>query len=396
MAGVHENRFIGSLTGLRYVAAVTVAVGHGSLALRHDWVAQLVAQISSIGMTLFFILSGFVLWLNYAESFKSKALSIALREFAIARFARLYPMYAIVVLVVVGWLVIRRGATVPSLGFILTMTQAWFPVLNGTMLVAVVPSLQHLWSISVELFFYLLFPLVCLLLNSLARPRTAIVFAAINLIVFAIAIQVFFQYGADFLQAVVPSLTENSMQWLTYYAPYLHISQFLAGCFVAMVYMKLAATPVRRGEGRAAAFLFWVSAVGLAMSPVALFFQPMLPAYHLHIELVVRLAEVAFFSVILLAASRYGLVRFLSWRWMIIGGECSYSVYLLHPFLIRIAMIGKSETPALSEFALRLCLFVGVVTAIAWIAYSVVEAPSRAWLRRVLGAAAPREIPRTT
>ena len=57
------------LTGLRYVAAVTVAVGHGALALRHDWLAQLVAQISSIGMTLFFVLSGFVLWLNYSKSF---------------------------------------------------------------------------------------------------------------------------------------------------------------------------------------------------------------------------------------------------------------------------------------------------------------------------------------
>ena len=152
-----------------------------------------------------------------------------------------------------------------------------------------------------------------------------------------------------------------------------------------MVYVKLAATPVGRGEARIASFLFWVSAVGLAMSPVALFFQPILPAYYLISNWPLRLGEVAFFSVILLAASCYGLARFLSWRWMIIGGECSYSVYLLHPFLIRLAMIGKSETPALPEFALRLCLFVGVVTAVAWVAYSVIEAPSRAWLRRVLG-----------
>ena len=205
---VQENRFIGSLTGLRYVAAVTVAVGHGSLALRHDWLAQLVAQISSIGMTLFFVLSGFVLWLNYAAGFRSKPPSVALREFAIARFARLYPMYGIVVFAVVGWLVFRRGDAAPSLGFILTMTQAWFPVLDGTMLAAVVPSLQHLWSISVELFFYLLFPLVCFLLNGVARVRTVMVLAAINLGIFAISIWVFFQYGADFVQAFVPSLTE--------------------------------------------------------------------------------------------------------------------------------------------------------------------------------------------
>jgi Acyltransferase family len=80
-----DYRFVGSLTGLRYVAAVTVAVGHGAPALRHDWLAQLVAQISSIGMTLFFVLSGFVLWLNYAESFAVKPSALVDSGIAMAR-----------------------------------------------------------------------------------------------------------------------------------------------------------------------------------------------------------------------------------------------------------------------------------------------------------------------
>ena len=49
---------------------------------------------------------------------------------------------------------------------------------------------------------------------------------------------------------------------------------------------------------------------------------------------------------------------------MVFGGECSYSIYLLHPFLIRLAMIGKSDMPALPEFLFRLCLFVAIVTAV--------------------------------
>ena len=393
---MHENRFIGSLTGLRYVAAVTVVVGHGSLAMRHDWLADLVAQISSIGMTLFFVLSGFVLWLNYAASFGSKPVPEALREFAVARFARLYPMYAVVVLGIAAWMVAWKGIEPRSLAFVLTMTQAWFPVLGGKMLVAVMPSIEHLWSISVELFFYLLFPIVCILLGRVRGLATVMLVALGNLVLFAIAIFVFFQFGKKFLQAVVPSLTDNGMQWLTYYSPYLHISQFLAGCFVAMVYLKLATRPVGRTEGRAVLILFWLSVAGLAVMPVALFFQPELPAYYFCIELTVRLAEVACFSVILLAASRYGLARFLSSRAMIIGGECSYSIYLLHPFLVRIAMVGKPEMPAAPEFVLRLCLFVVVATAVAWVTYSVIEAPSRAWLRRALGTKAPREVLRTT
>ena len=393
---MQENRFIGSLTGLRYVAAVTVAVGHGSLALRHDWLAQLVAQISSIGMTLFFVLSGFVLWLNYAASFRSKPFPEALRQFAMARFARLYPMYAVVVLGIAAWMLVWKGIAPRSLGFVLTMTQAWFPVLDGKMLVAVMSSIQHLWSISVELFFYLLFPLACILLIRVRGLAAMMLLALANLLIFAVAIYAFFRYGETFLQEAVPSLMENGMQWLTYYSPYLHISQFLAGCLVAMVYMKLLAKPISRGEGRVASLLFWVSSMGLVLLPVVLFLQPILPAYSFEIELSVRLGEVTFFSVILLAASRYGLARFLSWRWMITGGECSYSFYLLHPFLVRIAMIGKSETQALPEFALRLCLFVAIVTAVAWVTYSIIEAPSRAWLRRVLGTTAPREVLQAT
>jgi peptidoglycan/LPS O-acetylase OafA/YrhL len=287
---------------------------------------------------------------------------------------------------------LRRGDSAPSLGFILTMTQAWFPVLDGTMLVAVVPQLQHLWSISVELFFYLLFPLVCLVLIRAVSVWTILSLAAINVALFAAAIYACFRYGKDILQTAVPSLTGNAMPWLTYYSPYLHISQFLAGCFVAMIFMKLTATPVGRGERRFVFVLFWMSVAGLVALPVVLFFQPTLPAYYFTIELAVRLGEVVFFSMILLVVSRHGFARFLSWRAVIVGGECSYSVYLLHPFLIRVAMIGESDAPGVPEFLLRLCLFVAIVTAVAWVAYRVVEAPSRAWIRKTLGTRAPREV----
>jgi peptidoglycan/LPS O-acetylase OafA/YrhL len=393
---VQDRHFIASLTGLRYVAAVTVAIGHGSLALRHDWLAQLIAQISSIGMTLFFVLSGFVLWLNYSLSFQHRPFAEALREFAIARFARLYPMYAAVVFFIVGWLMVWRGDGAPSLAFILTMTQAWFPVLDGTMLVAVVPSLQHLWSISVELFFYLLFPFACLLLRGVKALRTIMMLALLNVAIFAVAISAFFGLGEPLLKTAVPSLTTDSMQWLTYYSPYLHVSQFLAGCIAAMIYQRLDAVPVGDRERRGVTALFWLSVAGLTIAPIALFVQPMMPSSYFWIELGVRLDEVVSFSVILIAASRYGLARVLSSRAMVFGGECSYSIYLLHPFLIRLAMIGKSETPAVPEFLFRLGLFVMIATAVAAVTYALIEAPSRAWIRRAFGTRAPREVLRAT
>jgi peptidoglycan/LPS O-acetylase OafA/YrhL len=112
---VNDRRFIGSLTGLRFVAAATVAIGHGAPSLAQGGLSEFIAQVSSIGMTMFFMLSGFVLWLNYAERFQSQPLGSALREFIVARFARLYPMYAVVVLAIVTYLMITRGLSAPSL-----------------------------------------------------------------------------------------------------------------------------------------------------------------------------------------------------------------------------------------------------------------------------------------
>jgi peptidoglycan/LPS O-acetylase OafA/YrhL len=142
--------------------------------------------------------------------------------------------------------------------------------------------------------------------------------------------------------------------------------------------------------------LFWTSVGGLLILPVVLFLQPMLSDYALGIEIGVRLAELLFFSVIILAASRYGFAGVLSTRAMVIGGECSYSFYLLHPFLIRPAMIGNSDAPSLPEFLFRLCLFVAIVTAVAWLTHRLIEAPSRAWLRKALRTSAPQEVLRTT
>ncbi|MFN5410089.1 acyltransferase family protein [Bradyrhizobium sp.] len=391
-SSVNDQRFIGSLTGLRFVAAATVVVGHGAPSLARGALPELIAQVSSIGMTMFFVLSGFVLWLNYAKRFQSQSLRSALREFMIARLARLYPMYVVVVLSIVTFLMIVRGVSAPSLGFILTMTQAWFPVQNGTMLVAVVPPLQHLWSISVELFFYLLFPFVCLLFSGVDKLRTMIWIALANILLFAMTIIAFFTWGERVLQVIAPSLQHGGMQWLTYYSPFLHLSQFVAGCLAAMIYQNRAEAAIGSTERSGVAIMFYSAAAGLACSPVLLFLEPRLPGWSFSIELAVCLLEIVGFSVVFLGTSRYGHGRWLSSRALVIGGECSYSIYLLHPFLIRLAMLGKSEDPGALELMLRLGLFVAIATAVAWVTYALIEAPSRSWLRKAFRTRPPREV----
>ena len=96
---------IPALTGLRFVAAATVAYAHfaeGSgfapFGLR--------SPISVIGMPLFFTLSGFIVHYVYAGSF-AQSWRAAVPAFAFARFSRLYPLFFAILLFYLGILPTR-------------------------------------------------------------------------------------------------------------------------------------------------------------------------------------------------------------------------------------------------------------------------------------------------
>ena len=106
-------------------------------------------------MTLFFVLSGFVIHYNYGASVGSLH-ARAVYSFAIARFARLYPLFFLCVAISVA---IPRDPS-PSLGttlpFYLTMTHDWSPQVVGSGFLGDVFA-PGSWSISAEVFLYLMY-----------------------------------------------------------------------------------------------------------------------------------------------------------------------------------------------------------------------------------------------
>jgi len=84
-----------ALTGIRGVAAWFVVLFHvriGASAQLPAWLIGIFAK-GYLAVDLFFMLSGFVLWLNYSESLRSKGAASVPRFFG-RRIARIWPLHA--------------------------------------------------------------------------------------------------------------------------------------------------------------------------------------------------------------------------------------------------------------------------------------------------------------
>lgn len=152
-----------------------------------------------VGVTFFFVLSGYILSLNYLDKFKSKAVSLS--AFFVARFARIYPLYIVSVIACIPYVFtnpalsphgqditnLRANPVSASLMYLLGAESHW-PGEVGRL--TVLPS----WSISTEFFFYLLFPAFSWLVSRLSRRQAQIGLVLVSL--WSLALAVVFQFAA--------------------------------------------------------------------------------------------------------------------------------------------------------------------------------------------------------
>ena len=151
---------LAALTGLRGIAAWFVVFYHARLSLT-EWMPQFAIAIAAKGylaVDLFFMLSGFVMWLNYGPRLRAQGLAGA-PAFWWRRLARIWPLHAAVLgaLVVFALVLLVTGRDMANyplaqLPLHVLLVQNW----------GLTPDLtwnHPAWSISAELGAYLLFPL---------------------------------------------------------------------------------------------------------------------------------------------------------------------------------------------------------------------------------------------
>lgn len=152
------------LTSFRFAFAVMVFVSHSDV-LRDAspemmWLFDNVCKEGYIGVTFFFVLSGFILSYTYNERIASK--SIVYKTFLVKRIARIYPMH-LLTLIMITPLIIQENPDYKLIDFIK------HTVANASLVQSFIPFESYYfsfngpsWSLSVEMFFYCLFPLIVL------------------------------------------------------------------------------------------------------------------------------------------------------------------------------------------------------------------------------------------
>jgi peptidoglycan/LPS O-acetylase OafA/YrhL len=217
-----------ALTGLRFFAALAVLLYHygAAFAERSGIPSPLAHMLHNgyLGVSLFFVLSGFILTYTHQRDVLDGRF---LADFYMARFARVYPVYLLALIIALP--VLARPLSPADVAAVLTMVQSWTPPQSSTGYLWVMQA----WTLSVEMAFYLFFPAILLCakqLNALTTGLAAAAAAALILI-----------FGLSSVPPGTPSIPYLSSTALP--IPLLRSAEFVYGvmlCRLTVLYPHLS------------------------------------------------------------------------------------------------------------------------------------------------------------
>ncbi len=352
-----------ALTSLRFFAAFHVVIFHFQamqVFLGPSWFQKL-SSIGYVGVSFFFVLSGFILVYTYAGR------PMILKDFWRARFARIYPAYAFSLLV-----------TAPFFFFaVLTMNIPFFAwakahlkfvsVLVVSLLQAWVPPAALswnavAWSLSVEAFFYLLFPFLLLFFVRRSPAQLFLIAAASWLTSLALSIS-YVLLNPDHLSVVNSDVLGAFWLNALKFHPLARLPEFLLGMACGFLFLR------SRLESKLALRLV-IS--GMAAFVVVVYFSALIPYPILHTALLAP----AFAAIVYAFALRPKWGAILENRLLVLCGDASYSLYLLHSMII--GMYFHNMTGQLRyQTPLGVLVFVILAVTISALVYRFIEEPAR-------------------
>ena len=301
-------------------------------------------QYGSIGVDLFFVISGIVIASVTAGKFSSPANA---QTFLYHRFARIFPIYWICTTIILAAYLYRPAWVNADSGHHANILASYLLIpTHHNMLV-----LQG-WTLSYELYFYLVFFLLLFTSEQVAH-RLLIAWAAVIVLLNL--------GGAVSFQPVL---------WVLTYPTAL---EFIAGCFLFYLYRSRTLHPVA-GILLVTAATLWIAAVIFYNAHV----------HHWDINAIegrgwIRVPLYGTFAVLLLLGAmeleRSGVIRYFHFFQSI--GDWSYSIYLFH--ILVLELVARSIhviAPSLRDsILLDIVVSIPLVLLVGYLSYTRIERP---------------------
>lgn len=353
--------FLPAVEGMRACAAMGVVLTH--VAFQTGTATPVLGRLLhrfDLAVAVFFALSGFLLWRGHAAAARGLRHRPPTGHYLRSRLVRILPGYLVAVVVILTLLPEANHANLTVWLANLTLTQVYVPL-------TLTAGLTQMWSLSVEVSFYLALPILAFLARRLpVRARIpAIAFVAL----------------ASLGWGLLPIHTAQGVNFLNW--PPAYASWFAAGMLLAEWTVSPLGWAHKLARNRWAVFGIALVAYLISASPLA-GPKDLVPATLT--QFVIRTSMGAIVAGALLAPlvlDRPDTThRILGSSVMVTLGRWSYGLFIWHlaALVMVFPMVGKFMFNGNLLVILVLTLVLGF--AMAAVSYALIESPCRNLLRR--------------
>lgn len=345
---------IDQLTFTRFLAALAVVFFHsGTVFPLNTFPINPLINSGQIAVSYFFVLSGFVL----AYVYYRPGQRFGFPKYFEARFSRIYPVYFLsFVLTCLYYIDIMSRLKSGKMLASIFLVQAWIPTYALSFNIAS-------WSLSVEVFFYLLFPF--LVWWSARLPVRSLIWISTGFWIVSQAVHVVLYQG------YFPA--QHNL--LLYFPPF-HLNSFLLGMVGGIWYLT---RDPRSSVDQRVNRLFLITA--LVLVGLLLIGRRVFPAVSQSFSLDAGMLSPFFLVVVLtLALDTTTLAGRLSHPALVLLGDASYALFILH---VPVRWIGERLNTSLNlPNSILIYIYWVLIVAASVLVHVRMERPARDWLRR--------------
>ncbi|HMH11705.1 MAG TPA: acyltransferase [Edaphobacter sp.] len=344
-----------ALTGIRTLLAFNIVLFH----FTPPYLGPLRPFVENgfVFVNVFFLISGYILTYNYSD----RGASLDKREFWLARFSRLYPVYLLVLIISIKMVQLEWHARPRG--------QFWAGmILTPLLLQGVSPILATFWNtvawtLSCEVALYAAFPWL-IRIPWPRKPSRLIFLILLFWIGNMIPSQLYLHFNPDHLTEPVTRYTSTTLLRFLKYTPLPYACTFLAGITLARLQLVTSVTQRQRFAIAAAA----LTALGIFFYRVS----PHVPYLVMHGGILLPL----FASMIFGLSGSHPISSIFAWKPILLIGESSYCLYLLH-FNVFILLHLYHIPERLHIAAFDPWISYAMIVLLALLVFRFVENPSR-------------------